>query len=108
MSPQGQPGPLDVPQELLWVCGVAPVVEVQEGWGAPLAIPPLPGTAVPPARGRGPASTGHVTGGDTAAIYTLLCQGWAWDISEPKPLARGDSQGPLSAHLSPSTNQSPL
>lgn len=74
--PQGQPGTLDVPQELFQVCGVAPVVEVQEGCGAPWPSLPLPGTAVPPAGGRGPASTGHVTGGDRAAIYTLLCQGW--------------------------------
>lgn len=30
------------------------------------------------------------------------------DISEPISLAHGDSSGPLSAHLSPSTNQTPL
>lgn len=72
MSPQGQPRPL------FQVCGVAPMVEVQEGWGAPWPFLPLPGTAVSPAGGRGPASTGHVTGGDRDAIYTLLYQAWVW------------------------------
>lgn len=53
MPPQGQPGTLDVLQELFQVCGVAPVVEVQEGWGAPLAIPPSPRNSCAPSWGQG-------------------------------------------------------